>query len=237
MRAHETLEAAVEAAGLPRPQAAVRRPRRSPLATARPVAARAPRPSRCGQTAASSSARRSSTRAPAPTPRCARSSPRSCRCRWSASARHLEHGRHPLRLRHRRQLGRRALTPSWPTKRRRRPNARLLKLAATQLGWPETTLSFAGDEIRRTDREAAIAGRTCWPAPAKRSPGGPTSRQHGRAHITSFAAQVAEVAVDPETGRSRSYASPLRMMSGRSSTRSATRARSTVASCRASATP
>jgi CO/xanthine dehydrogenase Mo-binding subunit len=76
----------------------------------------------------------------------------------------------------------------------------LLKLAATRLGWPEATLSFVGSEIRRTDAAAAIR----WPDLLARAGETVTGRAHveakGRAHITSFAVQVAEVAVDPETG-------------------------------------
>ncbi len=76
----------------------------------------------------------------------------------------------------------------------------LCRLAARELGWPEKTLAFAGDEIRRTDMDAAMR----WTALLARAGESVTGRAHieerGRAHITSFAAQVAEVAVDPETG-------------------------------------
>jgi CO/xanthine dehydrogenase Mo-binding subunit len=77
----------------------------------------------------------------------------------------------------------------------------LLRLAARALGWPEEVLAFSGDEIRRTDREAAIR----WIDLLARAGEPVTGRAHieerGRAHITSFAAQVAEVSVDPETGQ------------------------------------
>jgi CO/xanthine dehydrogenase Mo-binding subunit len=77
----------------------------------------------------------------------------------------------------------------------------LLRLAARALDWPEKTLAFGGDEIRRTDREEAIR----WPDLLARAGESVSGRAHieerGRAHITSFAAQVAEVAVDPETGQ------------------------------------
>jgi CO/xanthine dehydrogenase Mo-binding subunit len=76
----------------------------------------------------------------------------------------------------------------------------LLRLAARTLGWPEEALTFAGDEIHRTDREAAIR----WTDLLARAEVSVTGRAHieerGRSHITSFAVQVAEVAVDPETG-------------------------------------
>jgi CO/xanthine dehydrogenase Mo-binding subunit len=76
----------------------------------------------------------------------------------------------------------------------------LLGLAARTLGWPEESLTFAAGEIRCAEREAAIR----WTDVLARAGTSVTGRAHieerGRSHITSFAAQVAEVAVDPETG-------------------------------------
>jgi xanthine dehydrogenase molybdenum-binding subunit len=76
----------------------------------------------------------------------------------------------------------------------------LLRLAARELDWPAQQLVFAGDEIRRSDLGATIR----WPDLLARAGTSVTGRAHieerGRAHITSFAVQVAEVAVDPETG-------------------------------------
>jgi CO/xanthine dehydrogenase Mo-binding subunit len=76
----------------------------------------------------------------------------------------------------------------------------LLRLAAQHLDWPEAALTFAGDEIRRTDGGAAIR----WADLLARANTSVTGQTHieerGRSHITSFAAQVAEVAVDPDTG-------------------------------------
>src|SRR5262249_8913519 len=76
----------------------------------------------------------------------------------------------------------------------------LLRLAARELDWPEAGLTFAGDEIRRTDQEAGIR----WSDLLARTGTVVTGRAHieerGRSHITSFAVQVAEVSVDPETG-------------------------------------
>src|SRR2546426_10320449 len=76
----------------------------------------------------------------------------------------------------------------------------LLRLAARELDWPEDRLVFAGEEIRCTDREAAIP----WTDLLARASTSVTGRAHieerGRSHITSFAAPVGEVAVDPETG-------------------------------------
>jgi CO/xanthine dehydrogenase Mo-binding subunit len=76
----------------------------------------------------------------------------------------------------------------------------LFRLAARALGWPAEALAFTGSEIRRADDGAAIP----WGDLLARTGASVTGRAHvderGRAHITSFAAQVAEVAVDPETG-------------------------------------
>jgi CO/xanthine dehydrogenase Mo-binding subunit len=76
----------------------------------------------------------------------------------------------------------------------------LLRLAARELDWPEERLVLAGDEIRYTDREEALR----WTDLLARTGASVTGRAHieerGRAHITSFAVQVAEVSVDSETG-------------------------------------
>jgi CO/xanthine dehydrogenase Mo-binding subunit len=76
----------------------------------------------------------------------------------------------------------------------------LLRLAAGALGWPEEALTFAGDQIRRTDREAAIPWRDLLARTGASVTGRAHIEERGRSHITSFAVQVAEVAVDPETG-------------------------------------
>ena len=79
----------------------------------------------------------------------------------------------------------------------------LLRLAATHLGCAQDILSFTGDAIRRSDREDTIR----WADLLARTGESVSGRAHievkGRAHITSFAVQVAEVAVDPETGEIR----------------------------------
>jgi len=76
----------------------------------------------------------------------------------------------------------------------------LFHRAAERLGWPEEALILRGAEVRRTDQEETIPwtdllGQTGEPV---------TGRAHvderARPHLTSFTAQVAEVAVDPETG-------------------------------------
>jgi CO/xanthine dehydrogenase Mo-binding subunit len=76
----------------------------------------------------------------------------------------------------------------------------LLRLAAGALGWPEEALTFTGDQIRRTDREAAIPWRDLLARTGASVTGRAHIEERGRSHITSFAVQVAEVAVDPETG-------------------------------------
>ena len=76
----------------------------------------------------------------------------------------------------------------------------LLALAARHLGWPQDKLVFSAGEVRRTDLEEAIR----WQDLLARSNETVTRRAHVnttmRSHITSFAAQCAEVEVDPETG-------------------------------------
>ena len=78
--------------------------------------------------------------------------------------------------------------------------AELLALAASHLGWPADKLVFAGDEIRRTDLEEAIR----WQDLLARCGETVKARAHvnetARVHTTCFAAQCAEVSVDPETG-------------------------------------
>ncbi len=82
----------------------------------------------------------------------------------------------------------------------------LLRHAAEQLGWPEATLSMRGDEIWRSDIEERIG----WRELLRRSGKSVSGQAHllvgmggHEPHITSFAAQVAEVEVDPETGAVR----------------------------------
>lgn len=76
----------------------------------------------------------------------------------------------------------------------------LLDLAAQHLGWPRERLVFSAGEVRRTDLEEAVP----WQELLSRANETVTKRAHVnttmRSHITSFAAQCAEVEVDPETG-------------------------------------
>jgi len=78
------------------------------------------------------------------------------------------------------------------------------ELAASELGWVAESLSFAGNEVRQTDIEEVVT----WQELLRRSGKEITGRGHSQEgargtnqpHITSFAAQVAEVSVDRETG-------------------------------------
>jgi len=78
------------------------------------------------------------------------------------------------------------------------------ELAGETMGWPADQLSFSGNEIRRTDIEEVVT----WQELLQRAGREITGRGHsveggrgpGQVHITSFAAQVAEVSVDRETG-------------------------------------
>jgi carbon-monoxide dehydrogenase large subunit len=77
---------------------------------------------------------------------------------------------------------------------------KLFRLAADRLGWPEDQLSLRGGEIWRADLEESIP----WPrllAEANQEViGYGAFRDPERATTTSFAAQVAEVQVDQQTG-------------------------------------
>ncbi|HWO73458.1 MAG TPA: xanthine dehydrogenase family protein molybdopterin-binding subunit [Dehalococcoidia bacterium] len=76
----------------------------------------------------------------------------------------------------------------------------LLALAAERLAWPEDKIVLRGDEIRRLDQEEAVR----WPDLLFEAGRSVTGRAHveerGRSEVTCFAAQIAEVSVDPETG-------------------------------------
>jgi CO/xanthine dehydrogenase Mo-binding subunit len=75
----------------------------------------------------------------------------------------------------------------------------LLRLAARELEWPAEALTYADGAVRRTDTGEAIA----WQELVARAGEPVRGRAHvevPRSHTTAFVAQVAEVAVDPETG-------------------------------------
>ena len=81
----------------------------------------------------------------------------------------------------------------------------LLSWVAGRLDWPEDSLNLRGDEVWRADIEERVrwqdllseAGESVSARVQHRAGG------EGLAHVTGFAAQVAEVAVDPETGEVR----------------------------------
>jgi CO/xanthine dehydrogenase Mo-binding subunit len=75
----------------------------------------------------------------------------------------------------------------------------LLRLAAGQLGCPADALVFSRGDIRRRDADESIT----WSDLLQRAGQAVSGRGHvqaRRSHTTAFVAQVAEVAVDPETG-------------------------------------
>jgi CO/xanthine dehydrogenase Mo-binding subunit len=76
----------------------------------------------------------------------------------------------------------------------------LLDFAAEHLQWPADKLVLRGEEIRRTDQEEAIR----WPDLLRQANKTVTAigraNETGRSEVTCFAVQVAEVAIDPETG-------------------------------------
>lgn len=81
-------------------------------------------------------------------------------------------------------------------------NAReqLLSLAARGREWPVDLLTFRGSDIWRTDIEESIDWRQLLRETGETIVGRASVHEPARAHVTSFAVQVAEVAVDPETG-------------------------------------
>ncbi len=75
----------------------------------------------------------------------------------------------------------------------------LVRLAAQQLEWPEAQIAFAAGELRRADTAESVP----WADLLKRAGRSVSGRGHvvaPRSHTTAFVAQVAEVSVDPETG-------------------------------------
>ncbi len=76
----------------------------------------------------------------------------------------------------------------------------LLSLAAETLSWPEDKLVLRGNEVRRTDQEEAITWTELISQAGKPAIGSGQVNEQGRADVTCFAVQVAEVEVDPETG-------------------------------------
>jgi CO/xanthine dehydrogenase Mo-binding subunit len=76
----------------------------------------------------------------------------------------------------------------------------LMALAARLFECASDVLTFAGADIRRTDRDEAVTWRDLLDRTGETVSGRAHIEAEGRSHITSFAAQVAEVSVDPDTG-------------------------------------
>ncbi|MYF65033.1 MAG: molybdopterin-dependent oxidoreductase, partial [Chloroflexi bacterium] len=79
--------------------------------------------------------------------------------------------------------------------------AALLQLATRLLGWPADRIALSGDAVRRTDTGesaswAALVAQADTPVT-----GSATNNEHEPSPVASAMAQVAEVRVDPETGR------------------------------------
>jgi CO/xanthine dehydrogenase Mo-binding subunit len=79
----------------------------------------------------------------------------------------------------------------------------LIAFVARHTGWPEDQLTYRGEEVWRT----TIEERVSWRALLRQTGESVTARAHinetRRPHLVGFAAQVAEVAVDPDTGEVR----------------------------------
>jgi len=75
----------------------------------------------------------------------------------------------------------------------------LIRLAARQLEWPEEAITFTAGQVRRLDASESVP----WTDLVSRAGQPVKGRGHvnpGRSEVTSFVAQIAEVSVDPETG-------------------------------------
>jgi CO/xanthine dehydrogenase Mo-binding subunit len=79
----------------------------------------------------------------------------------------------------------------------------LLRLAAERLGWPEDQLALRGDDIWRADIEESMPWWQLLAEAGREITGYGAFRDPDRATTTSFAAQVAEVRVDPQTGETQ----------------------------------
>ena len=71
---------------------------------------------------------------------------------------------------------------------------------AKQTSWPAESISLRGEEARRTDIEEVVNWRDLMRTSGEPVVGRAAINDTARDHITAFAAQVAEVSVDPETG-------------------------------------
>ncbi len=76
------------------------------------------------------------------------------------------------------------------------------RLAAELEGWPENALTVRGDLLVRTDTGESRPWKTFLARTGRAAVGRFTfTAARGGAHVTAYCAQVAEVSVDPETGR------------------------------------
>jgi CO/xanthine dehydrogenase Mo-binding subunit len=76
----------------------------------------------------------------------------------------------------------------------------LIGLVARTREWPEDSLTFINGEVRRPDIEEAIRWQVAVVEGGEVVRGRANVKDNERSHVTGFCAQVAEVAVDPETG-------------------------------------
>jgi CO/xanthine dehydrogenase Mo-binding subunit len=77
---------------------------------------------------------------------------------------------------------------------------KLLALVARHFDWPEDSLSLRGPEIWRADIEEKVNWRDLLRDTGETISGRSSVHEAARSRVTSFAVQVAEVSVDPETG-------------------------------------
>ncbi|MBI2170638.1 MAG: xanthine dehydrogenase family protein molybdopterin-binding subunit [Chloroflexi bacterium] len=77
----------------------------------------------------------------------------------------------------------------------------MARLAAEILAWPEERVALRGDLLSRQDTGATHPWRDVLARAGRSVSGRASYRDTERSHVTSFVAQVAEVAVDPETGQ------------------------------------
>ncbi len=76
---------------------------------------------------------------------------------------------------------------------------KLLALAEKLLSWPKAEITLAGEFLVST-RRSASAGMNCSQRVGRSISGEAVTRDDGHSPVTAFAAQVAEVSVDPATG-------------------------------------
>jgi CO/xanthine dehydrogenase Mo-binding subunit len=76
----------------------------------------------------------------------------------------------------------------------------LVQLAARHLEWPETRIEVAADHVRRTDNNESLPWSQLLARAGETAHGRASFNDNERVHLVGFVAQVAEVAVDPETG-------------------------------------